>query len=202
MAVVALTGGIGSGKSVATQIFAELGLPIVDLDVIAHEITAAGAPALAKIAEAFGAEYITPVGTLNRVKMRDLVFSDANARATLNGILHPIIYQHAMQQLSQPSDAPYRVLVIPLLAETSNYRGHIDHVLLIDCDEAMQVKRIVQRNHVDETQARQMLAAQATRQERIAMADTVIVNDGNLQELHKKIMDFHKNYINTCMVSK
>lgn len=202
MRVVALTGGIGSGKSAAAKVFAELGLPIVDLDVIAHEVTSAGAPAVAIIAQTFGSAYVTETGALDRAKMRELVFSNHTAREKLNTILHPIIYQQAVKQLSHPSDAPYRVLVIPLLAETPHYRPHIDHVVLIDCDEATQVQRIIGRNHVTEVQAKQMLAAQATREQRMAIANTIMLNEGNLQDLHEKIMDFHKNYINTCIVRK
>lgn len=202
MPVLALTGGIGSGKSAAANMFSSLGLPIVDLDVIAHQITVAGSPAMASVAEVFGSNYLTETGALHRPNMRELVFADAAAREKLNAILHPIIYDHAMQQLQIPSAAPYRVLVIPLLVESPRYRQHIDHVLLIDCDEATQVARVMQRGQFSEAQARAMVHAQATRLQRLAAADTVVLNDGNLQELHKKIADFHKNYIITCIDSK
>lgn len=202
MALVGLTGGIGCGKSAASQMFASLGVPVVDLDIIARQVTAINAPALNKIAEVFGNEYLNQEGALNREKMRDLVFADAVAREKLNGILHPIIYTEALKQLALHPHSSYQVLVIPLLVESPRYRSHIDHVLLIDCDENTQIKRVMQRNHLSESQAKQMLAAQSSRQQRLDAADTVILNDGNLQDFHKKITDFHKNYINTCIVSK
>jgi dephospho-CoA kinase len=202
MSLVALTGGIGSGKSAATQAFSSLGVPVVDLDIIARQVTAAKSPATDKIAHLFGDEYLTQEGALNRPKMRDLVFSDAVAREKLNAVLHPIIYAEALKQLAMHPESPYQVLVIPLLVESPRYRDHLDHVLLIDCDEDTQIRRVMQRNQFSESQARQMLQAQSSRQQRLAIADTVILNDGNLQELHKKITDFHKNYINTCIVSK
>jgi dephospho-CoA kinase len=202
MSLLALTGGIGSGKSAASQAFANLGVPVVDLDVIAHQVTAANSPATDKIANLFGPEYLTKEGALNRPKMRDLVFSDAVAREKLNGILHPIIYTEALKQLAAHPDSPYQVLVIPLLVESPRYKDHIDHVLLIDCDEDTQIKRVMQRNQISENQAKQILQAQASRQQRLTIADSIILNDGNLQDLHKKITDFHKNYINTCIVSK
>jgi len=202
MPVVALTGGIGSGKSAASQALSALGVPVVDLDVIAHDMTSAGTPAMERLVATFGKAYVTKTGALDRAKMRDLVFYDTAAREKLNAVLHPIIHAEAIKQLATHADATYQVLVIPLLVESPHYRKLIDHVLLIDCDEATQIKRVMQRNQLSEAQARQMLDAQSSRVQRLAMADSVILNDGNLQDLHKKILDFHKNYIITCIVSK
>ncbi|HEY0563610.1 MAG TPA: dephospho-CoA kinase [Methylophilus sp.] len=202
MNVVALTGGIGSGKSAATQAFTSLGVPVVDVDVISHQLTAAGAPLVQQIAAAFGPDYVTPEQALNRPAMRELVFNDAAARATLNAILHPAIHEEALKQLALQPDAPYQVLVIPLLFESNRYQASIDHILLIDCDEALQIKRVMQRSGLSQAQVENILRAQVSRQQRIDGANTIIVNDGDLQNLQQKIAEFHKNYINTCIVSK
>lgn len=202
MNVVALTGGIGSGKSAATQAFTSLGVPVVDVDVISHQLTAAGAPLVQQIAATFGPDYVTPEQALNRPAMRELVFNDAAARATLNAILHPAIHEEALKQLALQPDAPYQVLVIPLLFESNRYQASIDHILLIDCDEALQIKRVMQRSGLSQTQVENILRAQVSRQQRIDGANTIIVNDGDLQNLQQKIAEFHKNYINTCIVSK
>lgn len=202
MNVVALTGGIGSGKSEAAHILANLGVPIVDVDVISHQLTAAGAPLVHAIAAAFGPSYVTSEHALNRVAMRELVFNDAGARERLNAILHPAIHQAALQQLSLPSQAPYQVLVIPLLFESNRYQAVIDHIVLIDCDEAVQIKRVMQRSGLSQAQVENILRAQVSRQQRINGADTVIMNESDVQNLQKKMIEFHKNYIKTCIVSK
>ena len=202
MNVVALTGGIGCGKSAAAQVFVSLGVPVVDVDVISHQLTAAGAPLVQQIAAQFGPAYVTAEQALNRPMMRELVFNDARARERLNSILHPAIHEEALKQLAPQSDAPYQVLVIPLLFESNRYQQAIHHILLIDCDEALQVERVMQRSGLSHAQVGNILRAQVSRQQRIDGADSIIVNDGDLQSLQQKIADFHKNYINTCIVSK
>ena len=134
MFVVALTGGIGSGKSTATSIFESLGVPIVDVDVIAHQLTAIGEPLVQTIAATFGADYVTKEGALNREKMRQLVFNVPQSRLKLEAILHPAIHARALQMLAINSQAPYQILAIPLLTENSRYKNSINRVLVIDCN--------------------------------------------------------------------
>ena len=202
MYVVALTGGIGCGKSEATKIFAELGVPITDMDVISHQLTAANQPLLNAIAADFGQSYITPEGALNRAAMRKLVFSDDAARAKLNAILHPAIFDEAIQQLNQHKSAPYQILAIPLLFENPGYLPHIQRILLIDCDESTQIERVKQRSQLSETEIRNIIKAQTPREKRLAQADDVIKNDENIEKLREKILLLNKKYINTCILSK
>ncbi len=202
MYVVALTGGIGCGKSEATKIFAELGVPITDMDVISHQLTAANQPLLNAIAADFGQSYITPEDALNRAAMRKLVFSDDAARAKLNAILHPAIFDEAIQQLNQHKSAPYQILAIPLLFENPGYLPHIQRILLIDCDESTQIERVKQRSQLSETEIRNIIKAQTPREKRLAQADDVIKNDENIEKLREKILLLNKKYINTCILSK
>jgi dephospho-CoA kinase len=202
MRVVALTGGIGCGKSEATRVFDALGVPVVDVDLIAHALTSAGAPLVKEIAAAFGAEYMTAEGALNRPFMRDLVFNQPEARAKLNAICHPAIFDEAIAQLNTLNAHPYVVLAIPLLIENPRYLPYIDHVVVIDCAPALQLQRVIARSGLSEHEAQNIIKAQATRESRLAIADTVIANDEDLLTLHEKIEHFHKNYINTCIVSK
>ena len=202
MAVIALTGGIGSGKSEAAKIFAELGVPVTDVDVISHQLTAANQPLVKEIEAQFGSEYITPEGAMNRPAMRDLVFSDKNALAKLNAILHPAIYAEAVAQLQQHVDAPYQIVVIPLLFESPRYLKHINRILLIECEEKTQIARIKKRSQLSETQIMAIINAQTPRQRRLELADDMIENNENVENLRKKILSIHENYINTCILSK
>jgi dephospho-CoA kinase len=202
MRVVALTGGIGSGKSEACRAFEALKVPVVDVDVISHQLTAAGSSLMMEIAAQFGDGFVTAAGAMDRTRMRELVFSDASARAQLNAILHPHIFRKAVEQISAYSNLLYVILAIPLLLESERYHAMIDHVLLIDCDEALQVQRVMQRSDLTETEVSKILAVQSSRAARLSFADTVITNNGSLDELHQKINEFHENYINTCIVSK
>ena len=202
MLTIALTGGIGCGKSEATKIFSSLGVPIVDLDVISHQLTAEKQPLLNQIAKAFGQEFITASGALDRAKMRQLVFSNENARKQLNEILHPAIYREAFKQLQQYSDHSYAVLAIPLLEEGSIYAPSIDRVLVIDCEPEKQIERVKQRSHLTELEIKQIIEAQMPRELRIKMANDLIENNGNIEDLRHKIEKLHQKYIKTCIVSK
>lgn len=202
MKVVALTGGIGSGKSVATQTFSALGVPVIDLDVIAHALTAAGGALMPQIAAEFGTEFVTEEGALNRPLMRALVFTQPEARARLNAIMHPAIFDEAVRQLAELEASAYVVLAIPLLQESQRYLPYIDQVLVIDCEESLQLARVMQRSGLSAQEAQKIIDAQSSRQSRIDMADSVITNNGSRQEFEEKIEQFHKNYINTCIVSK
>ncbi len=202
MYIVALTGGIGSGKSAAAKIFAELSVPVTDVDVISHALTAANQPLVKDIEANFGSEYITPEGALNRAAMRDLVFNDAAARDKLNALLHPAIYVEATKQLQQNAHAPYQILAIPLLFESPRYAPHVNRILLIDCDEKTQIERVKQRSQLPEAEILQIIKAQTPRKKMLSLANDVIENNENVENLREKILEFHQKYLNTCIVSK
>ena len=208
MFVVALTGGIGSGKSEAAKIFAELGVPVTDVDVISHQITSANQPLIKDIEANFGCAYITPEGALNRAAMRKLVFNDDDARTKLNAILHPAIYDEALKQLEQNKQArannsmPYQILVIPLLFESPRYSPHINRILLIDCDEATQIARVKLRSQLPESEILQIIKAQTPRKKLLSLANDIIKNNENVTELREKVIEIHQKYLNTCIVSK
>lgn len=202
MFVVALTGGIGCGKSEAAKIFAELGVPITDVDAISHQLTSANQPLISVLAANFGNQYITSDGALNRSAMRDLIFSDQNALAKLNAILHPAIYDEAIKQLQKNTNAPYQILVIPLLFESPRYSPHINRILVIDCDEQIQIARVKKRSNLPESQIMQIIKAQTSRKQRIKLANDVIENNENVDKLREKIILIHEKYINTCILSK
>lgn len=207
MFVIGLTGGIGSGKSEAAKIFAELGVPVTDVDVISHALTAANQPLIADIAANFGKQYITPEGALNRAAMRKLVFTNATARDKLNTILHPAIYQQALLQLEANQthinkSVPYQILAIPLLFESPRYAPHIDRILLIDCDEATQIARVKLRSNLAEADIKKIISVQTPRNKQLKLANDVIENVGNVEKLRENIMAIHQKYLNTCIVSK
>ena len=207
MFVIGLTGGIGSGKSEAAKIFAELGVPVTDVDVISHALTAANQPLIADIAANFGKQYITPEGALNRAAMRKLVFTNATARDKLNTILHPAIYQQALLQLEANQthinkSVPYQILAIPLLFESPRYAPHIDRILLIDCDEATQIARVKLRSNLAVADIKKIINVQTPRNKQLKLANDVIENGGNVAELRNKILLIHQKYLNTCIVSK
>lgn len=199
--VVGLTGGIGSGKSEAARLFAGLDVPVVDTDAIAHALTAPGQPALTRIAEAFGAKALNADGTLDRAYLRQRIFADPAARQTLEGILHPLIREHVRQTLAENAAAPYQIVVVPLLFETGAYANLIDRSLLIDCAETLQVQRAMARSRLPEADVRAIMAAQFSRDQRLALADDVIRNDGTLEELQAQVWAKHQKYIKACIVS-
>ncbi len=207
MFVVALTGGIGSGKSEAAKIFAELGVPVTDVDVISHQITGANQPLIKAIEANFGCAYITPEGALNRAAMRKLVFNDDSARNKLNAILHPAIYDEALLQLQTNQtnlnkSTPYQILAIPLLLESPRYSPHINRILLIDCDEATQIARVKLRSQLPESEILQIINAQTPRKKLLSLANDIIENNENVTELREKVIEIHQKYLNTCIVSK
>lgn len=195
MMIVGLTGGIGSGKSEAARLFASLGVPVVDTDAIAHELTAAGHPALVRIAEAFGQEAIAADGSLNRAYMREKVFSDSTAKRTLEGILHPMIREAVASKLSENTSAPYQIVMVPLLFETGAYSAIINRSLVIDCDESLQMNRAMARSHLTETEVRAIMDTQCFREQRLALADDVIDNSGSLESLERQVREKHEKYI-------
>jgi dephospho-CoA kinase len=191
---VGLTGGIGCGKSQATNMFAALGADIVDTDVIAHELTAAGGGAMAAISTAFGNEYVRPDGALDRARMRELVFSDPTAKKRLEAIIHPMIRAESHKQL-EAGTGPYVVLVVPLLLETGAYRELIDRVLVVDCEESQQIERTMTRSRLTEDAVRRIMAAQLPRAQRREQADDVISNDADINSLRAQVERLHQQYV-------
>lgn len=191
---VGLTGGIGSGKSSAARIFAELGAAVVDTDHISHELTRPGGAALAAIRSAFGDEYVAADGGLARAAMRRRVFSDATARRNLEAILHPLIREEVRASVAA-ARRPYVVVVVPLLLETGAYRDLIDRVLVIDCSEDAQVARTMERSGLAEAEVRAIMSAQAPRAARLAAADDVLLNDGDLAALRRGADMLHQRYL-------
>ena len=174
---IGLTGGIGSGKSTAAQTLVACGAHLVDTDVIARALTLPGGAAIPALAAEFGAAALTPDGALDREQMRRLVFADPGAKARLEAILHPLIGGEASRQAAVAGGRPV-VFDVPLLAESSHWRARVDRVLVIDCEEATQVARVVQRPGWTEEAARRVIAQQAPRAARRAIADAVICNEG------------------------
>lgn len=190
--VVALTGGIASGKTAVSGAFEALGVPVIDTDVIAHELVAPGQPLLESIRAAFGDEFIDPQGALRRRKLRRHVFSDPAARTRLESLLHPAIREAAWSQI-EALDAPYCILVVPLLVESGAFPD-VDRVLVVDVPEQVQVQRLLARDGVSEADARAALAAQASRAQRLAVADDVIRNDGPLDSLSGQVAELDQRY--------
>lgn len=191
---VGVTGGIGSGKSSAAALFAELGAGIVDTDDIAHELTGAGGRAMPAITAAFGAGVVAADGSLDRAAMRELVFADPSRRKTLEGILHPLIRNEARDRVTR-SPAPYVLLLVPLLLETGGYPDLVRRVLVIDCDESLQVSRTMQRSGLTAEEVRAIMAAQLPRQERLARANDVLRNDSDIAQLRGQVADLHQRYL-------
>lgn len=195
--VVAVTGGIGSGKTEVCKAFMALGVPVVDLDHIARDMSAPGSPAMQAVRAQFGDVMFNDDGQLDRAKLRELVFAEPDALDQLNQIMHPAIRLEAIRQIAQHAEA-YVVLAIPLLVESRDDWSMIDHVLVVDCDEQTQLARVIQRSQLSEGMAQAMIAAQSSREERLAIADSVIENDQTLDNLQEKVLEFHKNFSKTC----
>ena len=194
--VVGLTGGIGSGKSAAADLFAERGILVVDTDAIAHALTAPGGAAMPAIRAEFGATVAAADGALDRAAMRAIVFADPAARQRLEAILHPMIRRESERLLAaDAARSPYAILMVPLLIEAGSYRERVDRIAVVDCAEATQIARVMGRNGLAREEVQRILAAQATRAERLAVADDVIDNDGDLAALRPQIERLHVNYL-------
>lgn len=190
---VALTGGIASGKTAVANFFATHGVLVIDTDVIAREVVEPGQPALAAVVEAFGTGVLAADGRLDRPRLRERIFGDAEARRRLEAILHPAI-RAEMERQSRAAGGPYQVLVIPLLVEGGR-RDHIDRVLVVDVPEATQIERLVRRDGVSRDQAEAALRAQASRDARLAFADDVIENTGDVAALETRVAKLHGDYL-------
>jgi dephospho-CoA kinase len=190
---IGLTGGIASGKTTVARLFAALGVPVIDADELAREVVAPGSPLLTRIAERFGRELIRADGQLDRRALRHLVFADPRARADLEALTHPAIFA-ALEQRSSKERGPYQILVLPLLVEKRDER-RVDRVLVVDCAELLQTRRLQARDGSTQEEANAMLAAQAMRAERLQAADDVISNEGDLQALRAQVEALHAKYL-------
>lgn len=197
-----MTGGIGCGKSEAAKAFAALGIPVVDVDGISHALTKIGQPTLNKIAETFGKEILDEKGELNRAALRQKIFSEADAKARLEAIMHPAIYDEVLKQLKQPTSAPYQIIDIPLLFEGDRYQSLISRSLVIDCEPEVQINRVNKRSGLTEADVKKIMDAQLPRARRNALADDILTNNGSLKELQEKVAQLHEKYINTCVFDK
>lgn len=191
---VGLTGGIGCGKTTVARIFQELGAAVIDTDEIAHELTGPGGEAIETLRAQFGKDSVKPDGRLDRDRMRRLVFEDRDARLKLEAILHPLIRARSRARLAEIRQ-PYAVVVVPLLLETGSYVDLIQRVLVVDCDEATQIGRTMQRSKLTEAQVRAIMAAQLPRSERIARANDVLSNDGDMGALRAHAEALHARYL-------
>lgn len=199
MAIIALTGGIGSGKSEVAKLFTQLGIPIVDTDVIAHALTAPNQPALLEIAEKIGKDFIDENGALDRAKLRAHVFEHPEARAALEKILHPKIHGEALRQLreNQTKFVPYQIVVVPLLFEKNQYTEIADLTLAVDCEPSLQISRTMARSQLNASAVQAIINAQVSREVRITRADEVIENNGDFAELSQKVKKLHEKLIKT-----
>ncbi|BAO27851.1 dephospho-CoA kinase [Sulfuritalea hydrogenivorans] len=194
--VVGLTGGIGSGKSAVADLFAQRGITVVDTDAIAHALTAPGGAAMPALRAEFGDTVANADGALDRAAMRAMVFADPAARKRLEAILHPLIRAESERQLLQrPAESAYAILMVPLLVESGDYRKRVNRIAVVDCAENTQIERVMSRNGLARSEIERILAAQATRAERLAAADDVIDNDGALAALPPQIERLHGRYL-------
>ena len=192
--VVGLTGGIGSGKSAAADLFAAQGVAVIDTDAIAHDLSKAGGGAMPAIRAEFGDAAVAADGALDRAAMRAIVFADRSARKRLEAILHPLIRSESERRIAG-AISPYAILVVPLLIESGSYRERVNRVAVVDCREETQIARVISRSGLARPEIERILAAQATRAERLAAADDIIDNDGDIATLPPRIGHLHGEYL-------
>jgi len=194
---IGLTGGIGAGKTAVSDYFQALGVAVLDTDIIAREVVEPGSDVLQQLAQVFGADILNEHGGLRREKLRADVFGDPAKKQRLEDIIHPAIRQHLFQQLdalASTSSLPYCVLVIPLLLEKS-WQTLVDRVLLVCAPESEKIKRIQARQAISENQIKQIMLTQASDDQRRAIADDILNNDGNIEQLHRQIDSLHQRYL-------
>lgn len=196
--IVALSGGIASGKSTIAHLFAQLGVPIIDADIIARQVVEVGTPALEQITQHFSQEILLENGELDRSQLREIIFNNDHERLWLNSLLHPIIAQETQKQFAQQTK-PYVIWVVPLLIE-NNLHQLADRVLMIDIPEALQLERLINRDRISESLAKKMIATQVCLSDRLAFADDIIVNDGDLVSLKIQVDNLHKQYLHNLKV--
>lgn len=197
-----LTGGIGSGKTQVANLLAGWGASVIDTDLIAHSLTAPAGQAIEPIRQMFGAEVLEPSGALNRARMRELVFADPARRVELEAILHPLIAQTVRQEAEQ-AQGLYVVFVVPLLVESGRWRQQIDRLCVVDCDQLTQIERVQSRSGLELATIQKILAAQATREQRLAVADDVIDNSKavTMGDLEKQVLVLHQGWCTLAQVA-
>ena len=195
--LVGLTGGIGSGKTAVSDLLGELGAGIIDTDLISHQITAPNGLAIPAIQQEFGPEFINTDGALDRPKMRALVFAKPEARKALEAITHPLIRQETAKQAQElsKSGVPYLVFAVPLLIESKNWQNLVDYVVVVDCPEEVQIKRVMHRNNLSRADVEKILGAQTSRKERLACANAVIENQGSLDQLASQVRQLNQKIL-------
>lgn len=197
--VVGLTGGIGSGKSTVADMFVELGAGLVDTDAIARELTLAGGAAMPALTAEFGRDILAADGAMDRAAMRQMAFADPSVRTRLEGILHPLIRQESTDRCHAAAE-PYVILAVPLLVESGSYRERCDRILVVDCPENQQIERVMARNGLSAEEVRAIMTAQATRQQRLAVADDVVLNDADRTKIYGQVKALHSNYLTLLAV--
>lgn len=191
--IVALSGGIASGKSTVANLFSQLGVPIVDADIIARQVVKKGTFALSQITEHFGRQILLADGELNRTKLRDIIFHSEQQRQWINQLLHPIIQQETQQQIAQ-INYPYVIWAVPLLIE-NNLQQYANRVLIIDTPPDLQLARLLKRDNISENLAKSMLSSQISNAQRVSFADDVIVNGGHTSALTSQVEHLHTKYL-------
>ena len=194
--IIGLTGGIGSGKTAASDAFKSLGVDIIDADMSSRRVVERGQPALEDIQDHFGSDILDSENNLDRAKLREIIFKDPKERVWLEELLHPKIAQHIKDQL-ESSKSPYCVLVSPLLLETEQ-KSFCSSVLVVDVPEESQISRTSKRDGVSEEQVKSIIATQINREQRLKQADEIIMNDGSIEELKEKILVLHTKYLSQC----
>lgn len=195
MLVVGLTGLIGSGKSTAADLFAALDVPVIDTDIIARELTVANGLAISSLADAFGLQIINIDGSLNRARLREIVFNDHNQRIILEQILHPMILKELQQRIKAVGSCDYLIAVVPLLFRVSEYMTLISRSLFVDCDYDMLLNRVKKRDKLTKPQIDAILAEQVSRDKQVDLADDIIRNEGNLVQLSQQVSKLHQKYL-------
>ena len=193
---IGLTGGIGCGKSTVSDMFAKLGAGIIDTDVIAHKLTNSDGAAIHAIRSAFGNEYIKNDGSLDRDKMRGLIFSDAAAKRQLENILHPLILEKTKEKIKELNSAPYIIIIVPLLFQSPRFQKMVQRILLVDCAKEKQVSRVVGRSKISEAEVYSIIDQQTPRAELLKLTDDVIHNDAGMDVLAEQVSVLHKRYMN------
>jgi len=197
---VGLTGGIASGKSTISQLFAELNIPVIDTDVISHQLMQKGQEAYQKTLQHFGPEILNHDGSINRALLRKIIFSEPAQKAWLENLLHPLIRSRTEQQIAINQHLDYVLVVVPLMFETG-FNQFLDHIIAIDCPSSTQLERLIQRDHIDQALAQKMLAAQLTNKQRIQLADSSIKNQDNrsrkqdVLQLHARLLELNRKPI-------
>lgn len=199
--LIGLTGGIGSGKSTVADLFAQHGARIIDTDILSHQLTATSGAAMPLIREQFGEQFIQLDGALDRAQMRQHIFAEVSAKQKLEAILHPLILALAKQAAFTPSAAPYTLLVVPLLFEGKNYQSWIARSLVVDCPEAFQIQRTMQRNGLTAVTVQAIMSQQISRAERLRLADDVIRNDADLPALKVQVEHLHQSYLALSVIN-